>query len=164
MNAKIIIRSVALICIVGASGYSLLGHAPAIWQAAAITAAIILLWSTGALPEDQTALIFFASASILGLVGSDVIFSGFVTAAVWLVFAGLVIGVAVRRTGIDQLIATPIIALAGSSYWRAVATVIAISLVLSFTVPSSMTRMMLVIPVIIAFIERLGLASVDGTA
>jgi len=157
MSIKALVCTLALVCIGGASGYSLLGHAPALWQAAVISGAVVLLWATGALPEDQTALVFFASASVLGLVGPDVIFSGFATAALWLVFSGLVIGAAVRRTGIDQLIAAPIISLAGSSYWRAVATVVLICLILSFTVPSSMTRTMLVIPVILAFIERLGL-------
>ncbi len=157
MSIKVLIRTLALVCIVGASVYSLLGYAPALWQAAVISGAVVLLWATGALPEDQTALVFFAAASVLGLVGPDVIFSGFATAALWLVFSGLVIGAAVRRTGIDRLIAAPIMSLAGASYWRAVATVILICLVLSFAVPSSMTRTMLVIPVILAFVEGLGL-------
>ena len=157
MNFRSAIRILTLTCIIGASAYTVFGGPPALWQAAVLSAAIVTLWATGALPEDQTALVFFVSSSVMGLAGPDVIFSGFATAALWLVFGGLVIGAAVRKTGMDRLIAAPIILLAGASYWRAVCTVIGISLVLSFTVPSSMTRVMLVVPIILAFIERLGL-------
>lgn len=157
MNIKSVIRILALACIIAACAYSMIGGPPALWQAAVLSAAIVTLWATGALPEDQTALVFFVSSSVMGLVGPDVIFSGFSTTALWLVFGGLVIGAAVRKTGVDRLIAAPIISLAGTSYWRAVCIVIGISLMLSFTVPSSMTRVMLVVPIILAFIERLGL-------
>ena len=140
-----------------ASGSALAGFQPGLWQAAIISVATTILWATGALPEDQTALAFFISASVLGLVGSDVVFSGFTTAALWLVFGGLVIGAAVRRTGLDRVIAAPIIATARGSYWRATASVVMLSLVLSVVVPSNMTRMMLIVPVILALAEGLGL-------
>lgn len=140
-----------------ASGTALVGVQPGLWQAAVVSIATTGLWATGALPEDQTALAFFISASILGLVGSDVVFSGFTTAALWLVFGGLVIGAAVRRTGLDHVIAAPIIASARGSYWRAVGAILVLSLALSVVVPSNMTRMLLIIPVILALVEGLGL-------
>lgn len=85
------------------------GFTPGLWQAAVLSAAVIALWATGALPEDQTALIFFVSASLLGLVRADVIFSGFASTAFWLIFGGLVIGAAVSRSGPDAIIAQPIL-------------------------------------------------------
>jgi anion transporter len=156
------IRTVALAAMAVAGGSALVGVPPGLWQAAVISIATVVLWATGALPEDQTALAFFISASVLGLVGSDVVFSGFATAALWLVFGGLVIGAAVRKTGLDRVIAAPIIATAGGSYGRAVTSVVLLSLVLSVLVPSNMTRMMLIVPVIVALAEGLGLSAGRG--
>jgi anion transporter len=156
------IRTVALMAMALAGGSALVGVQPGLWQAAVISVATTVLWATGALPEDQTALAFFISASVLGLVGSDVVFAGFTTAALWLVFGGLVIGAAVRKTGLDRVIAAPIIATACGSYRRAVASVVLLSLVLSVMVPSNMTRMMLIVPVIVALAEGLGLSAGRG--
>ena len=80
------LRIVALSAIVLASGSALFGAMPGLWQPALLSLSIILLWATGALPEDQTALLFFVGASLLGSVKAEVIFSGFATTAFWLVF------------------------------------------------------------------------------
>jgi len=159
---KVTIRVVALAAIVLASGSAVAGFTPGLWQAAVISVATISLWATGALPEDQTALIFFVAASLLGLVRPDVVFSGFATTAFWLVFGGLVIGAAVRRSGLDVIIARPILHFAHGSYWRVVFAIILLSLVLSFLVPSSMTRVMLTIPVVLALTEELGVTEGRG--
>lgn len=156
------IRTVVLVAMAVASASALAGFQPGLWQAAVISVCTTVLWATGALPEDQAALAFFISASVLGLVGSDVVFSGFTTAALWLVFGGLVIGAAVRRTGLDRVIAAPIIATARGSYGRAVFSVVLLSLVLSVVVPSNMTRIMLIVPVVLALAEGLGLRTGRG--
>jgi di/tricarboxylate transporter len=156
------LRIVALGAVMLASGSALAGFTPGLWQAALLSLSIILLWATGALPEDQTALIFFVGASLLGLVRPEIIFSGFASSAFWLVFGGLVIGAAVRRCGLDLVIARPFLAFARGAYWRAVIAVILISLVLSALVPSSMTRVVLSIPVVLALCEQLGLGDGRG--
>ena len=159
---KISIRIVALSGVILASGSGLAVVAPGLWQAGVLSFSIILLWATGALPEDQTALIFFVGASLLGSVRPESIFSGFATTAFWLVFGGLVIGAAVRRSGLDVIIARPILHFARGAYWRAIFAVMLLSLVLSFLVPSSMTRTMLTIPVVLALTEELGIADGRG--
>jgi di/tricarboxylate transporter len=159
---KTSLRIVALAAIVVASGSALAGLMPGLWQPALLSLSIILLWATGALPEDQTALIFFVGASLQGFVRPEIIFSGFATTAFWLVFGGLVIGAAVRRCGLDIVIARPFLAFTRGAYWRAVVAVILISLVLSLVVPSSMTRVMLSVPVVLALCEQLGLGDGRG--
>src|SRR5262249_34324332 len=62
----------------------------------------------------------------------------------------------------DLVIARPILAFARGPYWRVVCAVILISLVLSFVVPSSMTRVMLIMPVVLAVSEELGLSEGRG--
>jgi di/tricarboxylate transporter len=159
---KLLIRAVAIGAMIVASGSALLGFTPGLWQAGLICVATVSMWATGALPEDQTALMFFVSANLLGLVRPEVIFSGFATSAFWLVFGGLVIGAAVRRTGLDQTISRPILAFASGEYWRIIFSIMLVSLVLSFLVPSSMTRVMLVMPVVVALADQLGIADGRG--
>jgi len=56
----------------------------------------IVLWATSLLPEFITALLFFTAAMIAKIAPADVIFGGFASSAFWLVFSGVVLGVAIR--------------------------------------------------------------------
>lgn len=162
LSPKILIRILALAAILAATVCALFGICPGLWQPAAIAIATTLLWATGALPEDQTALIFFASASLSGISRPDVVLSGFTTGALWLVFGGLVIGAAVRRTGLDRAIAAPVIARVKGTYTQAVFAITLLSLILSFLVPSSMTRVILMMPVVLAICDALGMPAGRG--
>ena len=162
LSPRIIIRIVALSAICIATVSAVFGVQPGLWQPAAIAIATTLLWATGALPEDQTALIFFSAASLSGTGSPDVVFSGFTTGALWLVFGGLVIGAAVRRTGLDRAIAVPVIARVKGTYTQAVIAITMLSLILSFLVPSSMTRVILMTPVVLAICDALGMPAGRG--
>ncbi|WP_406720931.1 hypothetical protein RPE78_00410 [Thioclava litoralis] len=72
-----------------------------------LVAVTILLWASGRLPEYLTALIFFAAAMMFSVAPASVIFSGFVSAAFWLVLSGYVIGLALATAlGTFQLSAS----------------------------------------------------------
>jgi di/tricarboxylate transporter len=83
---------------------------------AALIAVTIALWATGKLPEYLTALLFFAFAMILSVAPASVIFSGFASAAFWLVVSGYVIGIAIAKTGLAERIARLLAARLASSY------------------------------------------------
>jgi di/tricarboxylate transporter len=51
-------------------------------------------------------LLFFLLATLLSIAPPSVVFSGFQSSAFWLVFGGLVIGVALDSTGLGARIAT----------------------------------------------------------
>lgn len=131
---------------------------PALRPAAALCLIAIGLWATGVLPEHLTALGFFTVAMLFKVAPADVVFSGFTSAALWLVFGGLIVGVAVRRTGLGQRLATLALRKVGGSYAMAVAGVMAISVGLGFLMPSSMGRAVLIVPVAAALAEGLGFA------
>jgi steroid 5-alpha reductase family enzyme len=57
----------------------------------------IALWATARLPEYLTALLFFAAAMVLHIAPSEVVFSGFLSSAFWLVLSGFVLGVPAHR-------------------------------------------------------------------
>lgn len=67
---------------------------------AGLVAVTITLWATRGLPEYLTALLFFAFAMILHVAPASLVFSGFTSAAFWLVISGYVIGIAIRKTGL----------------------------------------------------------------
>ena len=56
----------------------------------------VVLWATARLPEYLTALLFFAAATILAVAPPGVVFSGFASAAFWLILSGFVLGAAIR--------------------------------------------------------------------
>jgi len=71
-------------------------------RTAAIVMVTLALWATGTLPEYLTGLLFFLAALLLHIAEPADIFAGFASAAFWLIFSGMVIGMAIRSTGLGQ--------------------------------------------------------------
>jgi len=124
----------------------------------ALVLVTIAVFATGVLPEALTALAFFALAMLLSVAPTSVVFAGFTSTAFWLVFSGLVIGVAVDRTGLGVRLADTIIRRLGSDYARLVAGMIAVGILMAFVMPSTMGRIMLLIPIVTALADRIGFA------
>lgn len=116
------------------------------------------LWATGVLPEAATALIFFTIAMLAKLAPATVIFSGFASGALWLIMGGLVMGVAIKSTGLGDRIARGLSASFGSSYWGVVAGVVVVGTALGFVMPSSMGRAVLLMPITLSLADRYGFA------
>ena len=72
---------------------------------AALTAITIALWAFSRLPEYLTALLFFGGAMALAAAPREVVFSGFASAAFWLVLSGYVLGLALKYTGLADRMA-----------------------------------------------------------
>lgn len=75
--------------------------------AAGLTVLTIGMWATSALPEHLVSIIFFVLAIVLAVAPREVVLSGFLSSALWLVFGGLVLGVAVQRTERPQIRLSP---------------------------------------------------------
>ena len=129
--------------------------------AAALTALTIGLWATGALPEHLVAVLFFVLAVVLSVAPESVVLSGFLSSALWLVFGGLVLGVAVQRTGLGSWLASGVVARIGSGYSRVIAAVVLGNVLLGFLVPSAMARAVILMPIVVALAEHLGFAPGD---
>jgi di/tricarboxylate transporter len=132
------------------------GWAAADWRALVVALAAIAFWATALLPEDLTGLAFFTIAMVLAVAPAETVFAGFASAAVWLVFGGLVIGAAVGDTGLDRVIAARFRPFFKGSYARCVALTVALAVALAFLVPSTMTRVVLLVPVVTVLAEELG--------
>lgn len=123
---------------------------------AALVIVALGLWATGAVPTHITALGFMFVAILLGLAPADVVFSGFVSAAFWLIFGGMIIGVAVQHTGLGERFAQAIVGHIGHSYHTIIVGIVLVSVALAFLVPSAMARLLILMPIALSLADRLG--------
>ena len=125
-------------------------------SAAVLILLVVGALATGVIPEQITILIFFLLAMLLAIASPQIVFSGFISGAFWLVFGGLIIGAAVETTGLGNRIAQSLIAYVRGSYIWVVATILLINLVLIFLMPSTLSRVVLLIPIIISISDQMG--------
>lgn len=125
-------------------------------RAAGLVIGTIGFWATGVLAESLTALIFFTIAMLAKVAPAEIVFSGMVSSAFWLILSGLVVGTSIRSTGLGARIAARLGGLLGTSYGGAMVGVVVLGLVLAFLMPSAMGRIMLVLPILTALAEHLG--------
>lgn len=131
---------------------------PAALKALGVVIAAIGLWSTAVVPVYLTSIIFFLVAVVAGVAPVEVVFSGFHSSAVWLVFGGLIIGAAVQRTGLGARAARLFTGRPQGSYFKVVAGCVALSLGLAFLVPAAVGRIIILLPIMLAVADRLGFA------
>lgn len=114
------------------------------------------LWATAVVPEVLTALAFLLFAVLFSVAPNPVIFSGFASTAIWLVFGGLFIGAAVQRTGLGPVIAEVLVRHLGTSYLTMLSAIAVTCIGLSFLMPSVMGRVLLLVPIVTALSDRIG--------
>ncbi len=127
-----------------------------IMRAGGLTLFTIGFWATSIWPIGLTAISFFFIAAIFSLQPIPVIFSGFASPALWLVFGGLAIGASVSHTKLGERLARSLVAKFGGSYLAVICGIALICMILGFVMPSSMGRIVLLVPIIIALAEKLG--------
>lgn len=130
-------------------------------RATAVILLAIGLWATGWLPEWLTALIFFTLCMVAKVAPPSDVFAGFSSSATWLVLSGIVIGAAMRHTGLGDRLAGSLAPAIGTSFPKAILAVVLFSVVMMFTMPSAMGRVVLMLPILLSLTRRLGYA--DGT-
>lgn len=131
------------------------------WISACVVVVTIALWATARLPEYLVALLFFAVSACLHLAPPDVLFSGFASAAFWLVLSGFVLGVAIRNVGLADRIARSLVEHFTNSWLRMLGGVVLLTYGLAFVMPSNMGRIALLMPIVMAMADSVGL--VKGT-
>lgn len=125
---------------------------------AALTAITIALWAFSRLPEYLTALLFFGGAMALAAAPREVVFSGFASAAFWLVLSGYVLGLALKYTGLADRMAGLLSRRLAGGYLTVTAGVVTLTYLLAFIMPSNMGRIALLMPIVLAYADRIGLA------
>lgn len=115
------------------------------------------LWASTVVPEHLTALGFFFGAMVLAVAPAPVVFSGFHSTALWLVLSGMLIGTAIKNTGLAARFAEALSERLGYSYRRNVCGLVLLAVGLAFVMPSSVGRILILLPIVLALADRLGL-------
>lgn len=132
------------------------GLSSATMHAAGLVVLAIGLWAFHLLPEHITGLIFMALAVLFAVAPPQVVFSGFASATMWLVLGGLFIAEAVRATGLGERLARLLLDRYTSSYVAALIGVSVVATLLTFLMPATIGRVLLLVPVISALAARMG--------
>ncbi len=125
--------------------------------ALALTIFTIGLWATGALPEHITAVAFFVIALGFSVAPPDIVFSGLRSSAFWLVFGGVVIGVAAERTGLGRYLAHFFTRRLDTTYPKLIIGIVVGAVALAFLIPSAMGRLVILMPIVLGLADNQGL-------
>jgi di/tricarboxylate transporter len=121
----------------------------------AIVAFTVGLWATAAVPALHSGVAFFALALATGIAPTIPLLSGFWSNAAALVVGGLIIGAAAERTGLGRYVARALMS-GVATYPRFIAAILVGSGVLSFIVPTTMGRLAIMIPILLAAAKEAG--------
>ena len=137
-------------------------------HAGALCVLVIGMWALGSLPEHIVALIFFLLAMVLVVAPANVVFSGFASGTLWLVLGGLIIAEAVNQTGLGARFARFVIGRRVLSYRGLIAIVVLVSSLMCVVMPATVSRILLLLPIMAAVAHRVGLkpgsVGYDGVA
>lgn len=132
------------------------GIEPATMRAAAVVIFTIGMWATGVLPEYLTAVIFMFLAVVVAGLPPVVVMSGFHSSALWLIFGGLILSLAVNETGLARRVAHGVVGRLHRTYFGAVCGVVLVSAAFGLVMPSSTGRVLVILPIVLALAGRLG--------
>lgn len=130
-----------------------------IYVASALAVFTIGFFATGAVPAHIASIWFFIFAVVTQIVPTEAIFSGFASMGFWMVFGGLLIGAAVRETGLGRRIAGAMTAGFGRSYTGNIGGIVTVGVALAFFVPSTMGRVVILMPIVLELAENQGFES-----
>ncbi|HEX4329179.1 MAG TPA: SLC13 family permease [Burkholderiales bacterium] len=128
-------------------------------RAALLIVFTISSWALNLFPEPLTTLLFFLLAILFQVVPPATIFSGFSTPTWWLVFGGTVIGIAIRATTLGERLSHLLSRDPSRTYNRYIALIVVMSVGLAFVMPSTLGRVMLLVPIVLALADHLGFES-----
>lgn len=114
------------------------------------------LLPTRILPEHLTSIIFYFICLVFAVAPPEIVFSGFHSSAVWLVFGGLVMGSAAEHSGLGDRIARLTLRFLPASYTGILTTLGLIALLLGFLIPSGIGRIALLVPFTVSLARQLG--------
>jgi len=154
--ATVMVAAAILLVLPGPVGRALGGVDPQIVRAGGLALFAVGSWVLAALPEFVTSISFFLIAMVLHVAPASVVFSGFASAAWWLVFGGLIAGIAIDTTGLGRRLARVAGARLAVSYTGVIAGLVIVAILLAFLMPSTMGRVVLFMPIVVALAERLG--------
>ena len=156
-------RGLAIMALIGLASLAVAwapvagARASALTGLAIVTATVGLL-ATSALPGIAIAVIFFALALSFGAAPAGQLLAGFWANATLLIFGALIIGTAAERSGLGRAVARALIERFSGSYAMLLTGVLLGTFALSFLLPSTVGRLAITIPIVMAVVKEAGYA------
>lgn len=125
--------------------------APEAKSVAAVTILMILLWVTGVIPLEATALLPLVLFPVLGVLSPAQVAESYGNEVIFLFLGGFIIAMSMQRWGLHRRIALHIIRLVGTSPRRLVLGFMVATAFLSMWISNTATAMMM-IPIAVAII------------
>ena len=132
------------------------GLDPSVMRGAGAVTLGIGLWATRIVPEHLGAIIFFLVAVLFAVAPPEVVFVGFQSSALWLVFGGLVMGTAAERTGLGDRVAGLTVRHLPSSFLGILSLLALVAFLLGFFIPTGIGRLALLVPIVVGLCSQLG--------
>ncbi|RXJ86493.1 SLC13 family permease [Arcobacter sp. CECT 8985] len=124
-------------------------------------ATTIIFWATALVPSFFSSLLFLFSCSVFSLSSKELIFSGFASSAFWLVFSGMLIAAAIKNVNLTSRFSKYFSNLKNINYLNILITICIFSSIFSFVMPSSVGRVVLMVPIAIAVANSFGFKEHD---
>ena len=122
----------------------------------AITLFAAIFWLTEPIRVEFTGLIALVILPLSQTVPFEVAFSPFGSKSLWLVLAGLLMGLGVTHTRLGRRMSLTALTLFGRSYWTMLLGLMASGFLFNFVVPSALVRILLLAPVAMELCKALG--------
>ena len=132
------------------------GLEPGVMRGAGAVTLGVGLWATRVIPEHLGSIIFFLVVVLFAVAPPEVVFVGFQSSALWLVFGGLVMGTAAERTGLGDRVAGLTVRYLPTSYLGILTLLALIAFVLGFFIPTGIGRLALLVPIVVGLCAQLG--------
>lgn len=146
--------ALALLCAFAVANFAGL---PPLLQVSLLTVLIVFLWATSIVPEFFASLLFLALVLVSGVASEQAALAGFQSKAVWLAFAGIILGAAIQQHKLGSILFNRVLGKV-RSYRALVWSVASAGLLLSFVVPSAMGRVVMMVPLVLGVCDRFELA------
>lgn len=127
-----------------------------VWTISIVVLLTILLWAMQLFPPWLVALLFMTVCCLGKLAVPSLALQGFVASGTWLVFAGLIIGAAMKHTGLAAAIAIKMAPWLKRSFARTLIGFMCFGVICVFLMPSAMGRVVLLLPIFKALAIQLG--------
>ncbi len=123
--------------------------------ALAISAFTILFWTFEPVPIEYTSLLMLLLFPLLGVISFETTFAAFSGKAVWLVFSGMALSLAITETPLGARLARLVLVRIGS-YGKLLLSIHLLGVLSALLIPSGVVRILILMPMIISLLKALG--------
>jgi di/tricarboxylate transporter len=130
---------------------------PAAFKALAITVWMVLFWIFSPVDHAITGIVGCFLYWATGAVNFDIAFSGFSQDTPWFLFGAIIFGAMAAQTGLALRLAYSVMSIIGISYARILLGIIIVDFLMTFIVPSGVSRVVILAAICIGIVDAFGL-------